>query len=146
MTYPIFFVKKLMFKKSRLRDTKRVDNKTYGNSGKKVLKKQTYSCSRMAALIEEELKISAQLDRFYSEYELEILLEVGEIEEAIKEFKILANKYEEVHIRLRRELGEEDYELAYENVGAHLRRIKEWIRNAKVEVKNRKLAASSERE
>ena len=135
-----------MFKKSRLRDTKRVDYKTYGNSGKKVLKKQTYSCSKMAALIEEELKISAQLDRFYSEYELEILLEVGEIEEAIKEFKILANKYEEVHIRLRRELGEEDYELAYENVGAHLRRIKEWIRNAKVEVKNRKLAASSERE
>ena len=32
-----------MFKKSRLRDTKRVDYKTYGNSGKKVLKKQTYT-------------------------------------------------------------------------------------------------------
>ena len=81
-----------------------IDFKIYGTKGDKVKKQRKTLSKIMADNIELELRLVCRLDRFMVENELDMLYDVEEIEEAIKELHKIVEGYEEIHIKLKGEL------------------------------------------
>ena len=113
------------------RNIARVDYKIYNRTGIKLLKEYRKGISTMTTNIDTELKLVCKLDRFKSEYELSLLYEIEDIEDGIKELRSIVEKYEELHIALKNELGYPDYE-------ARIKSVTDWIRSAKFEIRNKK--------
>ena len=68
---------------------------------------------KMAENIDEELKLIRKIDRFMVENELKVLFDVSDVKEAIEELKILIDSYDDLHVRLKRELGDEHYNASF---------------------------------
>ena len=122
-----------MSERSR-RVIQRFDYKVYNKTGKKVCKAASSELVIMGDLIEEELKISCKIKRVLNEFELELLYDIEDIEGGIKEFRDVIESYENVHVMLRRKLGGE-YGETYEEYGSNMKKLNDWVRNAKVEIK-----------
>ena len=100
----------------------------------------------MASSIDEELKLVCKLTRFMNEYELSLLYDVVDVEEGIKEARQLAESFEEIHVMLKRELGDEDYNENYSGYDAQISKITDWIRVTKLEIKKKKESRDIEAE
>ena len=87
-------------------------------------------------IVDEEKKFCLKTDRFRDEYELEVLFDIDYIESSIKESKKLLESYEEIHLELKRELNDE-YEETYRNFEIKSKIMTDWIKKAKLEIKNK---------
>ena len=85
----------------------RFDYKVYSKTGKKVLKGAWEKLSGIANVIDDEMKIICKINRFMKEYGLELLFDIEDIDEGIKELRTLIEKYESVHVALKREFANE---------------------------------------
>ena len=110
------------------RNIARVDYKIYNKTGNKLLKEYRKGISTMTANIDTELKLVCKLDRFKSEYELSLLYEIEDIEDGIKELRSIVEKYEELHIALKNELGSDSYAESYPDYEAGIKSVTDWIR------------------
>ena len=98
----------------------------------------------MASSIDEELKLVCKLTRFM--YELSLLYDVADVGEGMREARQLAESYEEIHVKLKRELGDEDYNENYPGYDAQISKITDWIMDAKLEIRKKKESRSNEAE
>ena len=84
----------------------------------------------MENLIDQETKLSYKFRRLLDEYDLEIMFDVLEYEAAIPEFKEAIENFEDVHLQLKRGLGE-DYLGQYPDYFERLKPMTQWVVNAK---------------
>ena len=138
-----------MSKSRNLRDLERFDYKIYSNTGKKIAKEyralenienkfQVLSTMSTANLCDEEEKVCLKIKRFIEEYNLDLLFDIQDIENAIFEFKKLIESYEEVHIELKRELGDQ-HETQYVEFEEKYKSMSDWVINARLEIKRKKI-------
>ena len=120
------------------RNIARVDYKIYNKTGIKLLKEYRKCISTMTTNIDTELKLVCKLDRFKCEYELSLLYEIEDIEDGIKELRSIVEKYEELHIALKNDLGSDSYAESYPDYEARIKSMTDWIRSAKFEIRNKK--------
>ncbi|MDP7406234.1 MAG: hypothetical protein QF495_05675, partial [SAR324 cluster bacterium] len=118
-----------------LRSKQRFDYKAFHTHGIKVPK--------MENLIDEESKMHLKVTRFLNDNDLDLLFGIQEIEDGIAEAKILSEKYEEIHVDLKREFlktdhGAEEYARAYGNIEDRLKVILDWSKAARGELKRLK--------
>ena len=92
----------------------------------------------MASSVAEEMKVVPRLERLLVEYDLSLLYEVIDIKEGIKEVREIVEKYEELHITLRQELGGHSYEESYPEYKDKIQCVTDWIRKAKSAIKEKK--------
>ena len=104
---------------------------------KKVLKGKWEKLSEMANVIDEEMRIICKINRFMKEYGLELLFDIDDIDEGIKELRMLIEKYESVHVALKRELKNE-YAETYKDYDKNILMMIEWLKYAKMEIRKRK--------
>ena len=81
-------------------------------------------------MIDQETKLSYKFRRLLDEYDLEIMFDVLEYEAAIPEFKEAIEKFEDVHLQLKRGLGE-DYSGQYPDYFERMKPMTQWVVNAK---------------
>ena len=125
----------------------RLDYRIYSETGKKVAKEKreferlTENFRNLAMAGEkigdEEKQLSFKITRFFDEYELDTLFDIGDIELGITELKKLIESYEEIHIELKRELDNE-YENTYTDFEDKVKLMTTWVKNAKLEIKKKK--------
>ena len=127
-----------MSKNKPQRNIGRVDYKIYNKTGIKLLNVYRKGISTMMTNIDRELKFVCKLDRFKSEYELSLLYEVEDIEDGTKELRNIVEKYKELLIALKNELGSDSYTESYPDYEARIKSVTEWIRSAKFEIRNKK--------
>ena len=118
----------------------RIDYKIYNETGKKIQREPNFE--KMSELIDQELKLVKKIVRFRSEYNLDLLFDINEIEEAISEQRKLLEAYEELHIKLKRDLAE-DYSNTYIDYDGHIKIMTDYIILAKKEIRNKKLVDDS---
>ena len=71
----------------------------------------------MSVTIEHELKTVCKINRFLEENQLSSFSDIEEVDECLEKMRDLLQEYEDVHIELRRELGDEEYEKTYTDLG-----------------------------
>ena len=134
-------------KSSRI--TERFDYKVYSEKGRKIpkesrdlerVRKGFESFAKMVSqeLIDSEEKLNFKFSRLIEEYELDLLFDISEIEAGISEIREAVDKYEDIQVELKRELGER-YNETYPNISEKLKPMNEWVKKAKKEIKNRKV-------
>lgn len=96
----------------------------------------------MAQNYDEEQKIVRKINRFMTENELDLLFDAKDIKEAIDELKNLLDSYDELHIGLKRELGEELYNENYKNFDTVMKSMTDYILNAKKLIIDKKSSVS----
>ena len=102
-----------------------------------MLKGAWEKLSGMANVIDDEMKIICKINRFMKEYGLELLFDIEDIDEGIKELPMLIEKYESVHVALKRELANK-YAETYKDYDKNISMMIEWLQNAKMEIRKRK--------
>ena len=86
------------------RDKKRLDYAHFDKTGEKIFKKR--SISTMSITIDHELKTVCKINRFLDENQISLFFDVEEINEGLEKMRELLQEFEDVHIELRRELGD----------------------------------------
>ena len=98
--------------------------------------------SEMEKMVDTELKITRKLARFFNEYDISLLFDVSDVENGIAELKALTDEYEDVHSqlsRISRDAGDEVYKETYsEQYDEQMKAILDWIRSAKISIKEKK--------
>ena len=94
-------------------------------------------------LIDSEAKLSNKFKRLLEEYDINLLFDIPEIEAGVNEIKGVIDKYEDIHVELKREMGD-GYIEAYPNDLEKLKPMTDWIKSAKLEIKNRKILREKE--
>ena len=102
----------------------------------------------MDDLIDQETKMSYKAKRLLDEYDLEHMFDVLEYEAAILEFKEAIENFEDIHVRLKRGLGEDAYLKQYPEFFERLKPLTDWVVKAKRDlmVRKRDLEKSKEEE
>ena len=130
------------------RSNPKIDYKVFHQTGKKVAKLDA-QYMRLAnrldkdtvmernQLVDENEMISIEIEDFFQEYNLEEIYDVEDIEKCILELKALKKKYEGVHVKLRRVLDEE-YDESYKDYDSVVKKMVEWIKEARKEISRRK--------
>ena len=131
-----------MLSKSRpRRNIKPIDYKIFGSTGQKVFIERR-NLSEMEKMVDTELKITRKLARFFNEYDISLLFDVSDVENGIAELKALTDEYEDVHSqlsRISRDAGDEVYKETYsEQYDEQMKAILDWIRSAKISIKEKK--------
>ena len=122
------------------RNIQRFDYKRYNSEGIKVPK---VVFSEMASpLVDNEEKLRRKIDRHIRENDIDLLFDVSDLEEAISGMRSLVNSFEDVHVSLSRELGSDQYVESYPDYDKHITVITDWIREAKIAIKQKKSAAA----
>ena len=130
----------------------RDDYRILGNSGRRVIKETNIlnkiesSCPNstmslnmaLQKLIDDENRICLKIDRYFEEFTFDLMFDIEDIEKGILEFREHIENYEELHVALKREL-EDDYRTDYPNFDATYQRLTGWVKEAKVEIKRRKV-------
>ena len=103
--------------------------------------------TEMEQIVDSELKISKKLKRFFNEYELSLLFDVQDVELGIAELKELTNEYDDIHSKLIRtstDAGDSVYKDTYqEQYDDQMSEIEKWIKQAKQDIKAKKLDEAS---
>ena len=120
----------------RLRPIERLDYKTFSDKGE-VLRREPEGFRKMAKLVDQELKIVGKIDRFLLENDLSLMVDELDIKEAITELKILTESYVDVHIDLKNDL-KEDYAQTYPGYDDQIKRMVDYTRSAKQEIKSKR--------
>ena len=120
-----------------LRTKERFDYKVFNDRGIKIVKNTRTGFDIMANLMDQERKTVCKISTFMTENDLSLLFEIEAIEKTITELRSLMEAYKEVHFKLESELGDE-YSTSYEGFDMQIAEIKDWFRNAKLEIKRKK--------
>ena len=96
----------------------------------------------MAQNIDEELKITRKITRFMAENELDLLFDEKDVKEAIDELKVILNSYDDLHVRLKRELGDEHYNNNFKNYDDVMKSMTDYILAAKSLIRTKKSSVS----
>ena len=91
----------------------------------------------MENLVDEETKLSFKLNRLLTEYDLGQMFDVSEFESAIPEVKASIELFEDVHVRLKRGLGEGEYLKMYPDFFHRLKPMTDWVGNARRNLRQR---------
>ena len=111
--------------------------KEYNRTGEKLLKGSMEKISE--EYIDEEIKIFRKLLIFFNEYELSLLFDIEDVESGIKEIKDLTEVYDDIHVKLKRSLGDTQYEDQYSVLyKEQMENINGWIKAAKLEIRRKK--------
>ena len=122
------------------RDKKRLDYTVYHDSGDKVFKNR--NIVTMSLTVDCELKIVCKINRFLDENQISMFSDVDEVNECLDKMRELQQEYEDVHIELRRELGDDEYEKTYTEFQKSRDVMMTWLKNAKIErMKFKKLSS-----
>ena len=113
------------------RDQKRLDYAHFDKTGEKIFKKRCIST--MSITIEHELKTVCKINRFLDENQLSLFYDVEEINEGLEKMRELLQEFEDVHVELRRELGDAEYEKTYTEFKKSRDHMMTWLKNAKSE-------------
>ena len=131
------------------RSVKRFDYKIFNEQGIKVPMAQEgmseeIDLSEMDTLVDSETKLSYKLRRLLEEHDLQFLFSVSDVETAISEMREAVEKFEDIHIQLKRGFGEEKYIELYPDFFARLKPKTDWIVQAKRVLHERKTAEKEE--
>ena len=113
------------------RDQNRLDYAHFDKTGEKIFKKRCIST--MSITIEHELKTVCKINRFLDENQLSLFYDVEEINEGLEKMRELLQEFEDVHVELRRELGDAEYEKTYTEFKKSRDHMMTWLKNAKSE-------------
>ena len=92
----------------------------------------------MTTAADRETRISAKIRRFFDSYDdMSDFFDIEEIEKSIKNLNDLTEQFDEVHIDLRNEIGE-DYQKYKGDHRTTLTSLTDWGKRAKKEIKSRK--------
>ena len=132
------------------RSVERFDYKKFNDQGIKVPivhegLSEEIDLSNMDSLVDEETKLGYRLRRLLEEHELEYLFSASDVEAAISEMKESIERFEDIHIQLKRGLGEEEYIKLYPDFFARLKPKTDWIIQAKRVLHERKTAERAEK-
>ena len=138
------------------RSNPRLDYKVFHETGKKVAKLDAQymklaekldkdTIMERTQLVDENNMIVIEVEDFLEEYELDDLYGTEDTEKCILELKDLKKRFDGVHIKLKRVLGNE-YKALYESYDNDVKKIVEWIKEAGREISNRKREQDEERE
>ncbi len=97
----------------------------------------------MTEQIDEELKIVLRINRFFTENELEEITDVEERDASVRDLKILQQDYEEIHVNLRRQLGDVQYTQIYDKYDDSVKLMMDWLKTAKRKIRNLKSSPST---
>ena len=131
------------------RNISRVDYKVFHQIGQKGSKHDAQykklaksldkdSIMGKTQLVDGNSMIVLEIKGFMEEYELEELYGIVDVEKCISELKQLKKRLEDMHVNLRRVLGEE-YEELYRNYDDDVKMITDWIKDARIEMSSRKI-------
>ena len=87
----------------------------------------------MSLTVDVELKIVCKINRFLDENQISMFSDVDEVNECLDKMRELQQEYEDVHIELRRELGDDEYEKTYTEFQKSRDVMMTWLKNAKIE-------------
>ena len=124
----------------RTRDKNRLDYKHFHKTGEKVFENRNNFITSVT--IEVELKIVCKINRFLEENELSLFSDIEEIDGSLEKMRSLLEEYEDVHIELKRELGDDEYEKTYTEHQKTRGVMMTWLKDAKLEIRNLKLKSS----
>ena len=131
------------------RNTPRIDYKIFHQTGQKVSTIEA-EYNRLAEwldkdsimeknqLVDDDNVISLEIVGFMEEYELDDLYGVEDIEKCILELKQSKKRFEEVHVKLKRVLEDAEHDILYENYDDDVRRMTDWVKDARKEISKRK--------
>ena len=94
------------------------------------------------ATVEKEVKVRTKIKRFMADNDFDLFFDDTEIDEAIKEFSRLVDSFEDVHVELKRELGEQ-YAMTYGYYDDELKGMTGWVKVARRESKDKKVSKAS---
>ena len=84
-----------------------------------------------------------KIERCMSENDVDDLFDISDIQEAINELRSLMDKYEDVHVGLKRELADQ-YSVQFPDYDSKMAEMTGWIKNAKKAIKEKKEAAAKQ--
>ena len=84
----------------------------------------------MDDLLDQEAKLALKLRRLLSNYDLETLLSIADVDEAILEFNNVIEIFEDVHVKLRRGMGVE-YSQTFEELSVTMAPYNDWLLQAR---------------
>ena len=120
---------------------KRLDYSHFHKTGEKEFKNR--DILKMSVTIDCELKLVCKINRFLDEYQVSLFSDVDEIDESLAQMRELQQEYEDMHIELRRELGDEEYEKTYTEFQNSREVMMTWLTEAKKEKKKFKQNSST---
>lgn len=91
----------------------------------------------MEPLIDEETKLSLKLKRLLDQYDLSDMDEIEDYEIAIPAVNASVERFECVHVEIKRGLGENEYTKMYPDFDTRLKQFTEWIRNAQRDLRQK---------
>ena len=94
--------------------------------------------SEMNDLIDQETMLSWKFVRLLEEYDLTVLYDISEVEEALQEVRDSVENFETTHVQLQRGLGIKYAEL-YPNAMDRLKPMTDWIVSARKDLRIRKV-------
>ena len=116
---------------------KRLDYSHFHKTGEKEFKNR--DILKMSVTIDCELKLVCKINRFLDEYQVSLFSDVDEIDESLAQMRELQQEYEDMHIELRRELGDEEYEKTYTEFQNSREVMMTWLTEAKKEKKTKEV-------
>ena len=124
------------------RDTKRIDYRLLHRTGEKMSKEEVGNENsdppEMDDLIDEETRLSLKFTRLLEEYDLTVLYDISEVEQALQEVREAVEKFENIHVQLKRGLGDR-YVGLYPKFMDRLKPMTEWIVSARKDLRKRKV-------
>ena len=122
-----------------LRPLELLDYKILNKSGGRVYKgTREVGIMSTQKLQDSERKLSRKISRFWEENKISEFFDLNEIESAAGFLRELLESFEDVHIELSRELGNEDYSKEYEKYDQTIKKISDWLKDSKAEIRRRK--------
>ena len=128
-----------MTTRSSLRPLKLLDYDKLHKSGKRVYKGARVTGSMSGQKLQDsEKKVALKIKRFLEEnLNFSELFDVEEIESSAGLLRELLESYEDVHIELERELGD-DYGESYKDYADTIAKVTKWLKDSKIEARKRK--------
>ena len=94
------------------------------------------------ATVEKEVKVRTKVKRFMADNDFDLFFDDTEIDEAIREFSRLVDSFEDVHVELKGELGDQ-YAMTYGYYDDELKGMTDWVKVARLESKGKKVSKAS---
>ena len=122
-----------------LRSSKLLDYQIFHETGDRVYKSGREDNIVMDRKKDSEKKIASRIDRFLTQNaDLSEFFDLDEIDGSIRELRELLESYEDLHIELKGELGDQEYSETYDEYSKNVQKMEEWLKKSRTEVRSRK--------
>ena len=111
-----------------LRSSKLLDYNIFHETGDRVYKSGREDKTVMDRKKDSEKKIASRIDRFLTQNaDLSEFFDLDEIDGSIRELRELLESYEDLHIELKSELGDQEYSETYGEYSKNVQKMEEWL-------------------